>query len=304
MRPYLILVFFFLSGALFSQSYESRIHYKVVLGDTNQLHQIILLDYTKMLGNAQEIKGDTIYFQLRSAAAPSRIPLADVRYVGVFNSSDSPEGRKRLFQSVPDFTDLTYERTALPLHGKGQVRVINLFYAVSEWNLNDNLQLGAGLAGPLGVLLTQKVRASITPDLHVGLTGQQLWVPLVFSFDNSQIILGDIAAIVTVGNDRRFANFGTGILFNTDVGNDESPITSHRFGIGGQIGEKWHLYGEFLMTIPKDSDRFADLNFFPAFTAAYGSKRHRWQFGIFTLFFDEDNFFPPPLPYVGYSYYW
>ena len=112
MRPYLILTFFFLTGALFSQSYESRIHYKVVLGDTSQLHQIILLDYTKMLGNAKEIKADSIYFQLRAAADPSAIPLADIRYVGVFNSSDTPEGRNKLFPSVPEFTDLTYERTA------------------------------------------------------------------------------------------------------------------------------------------------------------------------------------------------
>lgn len=304
MRPYFFLAFFFLSGALLSQSFESRIHYKVVLGDTSQLHQIILLDYTKMLGNALEIENDSIYFQLRSAVAPSAIPMSEVRYLGVFNSSDTPAGRNKLFPGVPDFTDLTYERTALPLHGKGQIRVINLVYAVSEWNLNDNLQVGAGLGGPLGILLTQKLRTSITPDLHIGITGQQLWVPLVFTFDNSQIILGDIAAVLTVGNDRRFVNIGSGLLFNTDADNDESPITSHRFGIGGQIGEKWHLYGEFLMTVPKETDRFSDLNFFPAFSAAYGSKRHRWRFGVFTVFFDEDNFFPPPLPYVGYSYYW
>ena len=302
MRPFLIVACLFFSGALFCQSYESRINYKVVLGDTSQLHQIILVDYSKMLGTAMKVERDSIYFQLRSAVEVSAIPLAELRYLGLFNSSETPEGRRKLFPDIPEFTDLTYERTALPLHGKGQVRVINLVYAVSEWNLNDNIQLGAGLGGPLGILLTQKLRASITPDVHIGITGQELYAPLV-NFDNTGVVLGDIAAVLTLGNDRRFVNLGTGILFNTDVG-DDSPITSHRFGIGGKIGEKWHLYGEFLMTVPNERDRFADLNLFPAFTAAYGSKRHRWQFGIFTVFFDEDNFFPPPLPYVGYAYYW
>jgi hypothetical protein len=46
------------------------------------------------------------------------------------------------------------------------------------------------------------------------------------------------------------------------------------------------------------------LQIFPSFNASLGVRQHRWQFGVFTIFLDEDNFFPPPLPYIGYSYYW
>ncbi len=304
MRTYLFFACVLFVNLLSAQTYESRIHYKVVLGDTSQLHQIILLDYTKMLGVAQEIANDSIYFQLRSAAEPSAIPLNELRYLGIFTASDSPEGRERYFQEVPGFTDLTYERTALPLKGKGQVRVINLLYGVVEWNLNENIQLGAGVAGPLGVLFTQKIRTSLTPNLHVGITGQQLWVPLVVNFDNTQIVLGDVAGIVTFGDEKRFMNIGAGILFNTDAFQDESPLTAYRLGIGGQIGQKWHVYSEMLMAVPNESNRFGDLSLFPSLNASYGSRRHRWQFGIFTVFLDEESFFPPPLPYVGYSYYW
>jgi len=289
-----------------AQNYKSRIQYKVEMGDTSQLHQLILLDYTKLLGTALEVKADSLYFRLRSAATVSAIPLSELRYLGVFTVSDSsPDADgagKRLRPSAgpPPFTDMTYERTALPLKGKGQVRVINLLYGVGEWNLSENLQIGVGLGGPLGIITTQKLRFSLTPYLNVGLTGQQLLVPPI-GFDNEIIVLGDLAAIVTVGDDRRFVNLGTGYLFNTD--DRDSPIAAHRFGIGGKIGRKWHLYGEFLMSMPS-SRRFSDLNLFPSFTASLGQRRHRWNFGVFTVILDEDSFVPPPLPFVGYSYYW
>lgn len=301
MRILLLLLFLSIANCLAAQSYKSRIHYKVELGDTSQLHQIILLDYTKLLGLATKIQGDSIYFRVRSAAEESIIPIRELRYLGVFVASDSPGKERQSFYGTPAFTDLTYERTALPLKGKGQVRVINLIYGVAEWNINENLQLGAGLGGPLGVLFTQKLRFSLTPDLHVGLTGQEMWAPLVFSFDGGTTILGDISAVVTIGNDRRFANLGTGILFNTD--DDDSPVRSHRFGLGGQVGERWHIYGEFLMATGSDR-RFSNLSLFPSLNASLGIRRHRWKFGVFTIFLDEDSFFPPPLPYVGYSYYW
>lgn len=289
-----------------AQNYNSRIHYRVEMGDTSQLHQLILLDYTKLLGTALEVKADSLYFQLRSAATVSAIPLKQLRYLGVFTVADSnedPNGRTlrgpRAYGPAP-FTDLTYERTALPLKGKGQVRVINLIYAVTEWNVSENFQVGAGIGGPLGLISTQKLRFSLTPYLNVGITGQELLVPPI-GFDPRFVLLGDVAAIVTVGDDRRFVNLGTGYMFNTD--DRDSPIAAHRFGIGGKIGYKWHLYGEFLMTMPS-SNRFSDLNFFPSFTASLGQRRHRWNFGIFTVVFDEDGIFPPPLPFVGYSYYW
>lgn len=296
MRIALFFSLLFLGSGLFAQSYQSRIHYKVEMGDTSQLHQLILLDYTKLLGTAMEVDKDNIRFLVRGAEKVSVIPVRELRFLGVFNSVQAKPYKAG--GDVPGFTDMTYERTAMPFHSDGQIRVVNLIYSVAEWNLNDNFQVGVGVAGPLGILTTQKARFSLTPDVHFGLSSQFLVLPLLPRFNaRGPVILGDIAALITVGNERRFANFGTGILFN----NDDSSVWGHRFGIGGRLNPKWHIYSEILVTL---SDDFDELQLFPSLNASLGSRRHRWRFGIFTIFFDEDNFFPPPLPYVGYSYYW
>ena len=300
MRALLFTVFCLIACGLDAQEYKSRINYQVEFGDTSQLHQLILIDYSKLLGTAIGVKADTLYFRIRSANEVSAVPLWDLRYLGVLTVTDSPGAGFR-YAGTPPFTDLTYERTAFPLKGKGQLRIINLIYSVAEWNVNDNLQIGVGVAGPLGVLATQKVRFSITPDVHLGVTGQELWVPLIGAFNGGFTMVGDVAAVVTLGNERRFANFGTGILFNTD--DPDSPQPIHRFALGGKIGPRWHAYGEFV-AILDEPGRFNSLRLVPTFNASLGIRRHRWQFGVGTVFLDEDNFFPPPLPYVGYAYYW
>ncbi|MEM9259564.1 MAG: hypothetical protein AAGA62_07940, partial [Bacteroidota bacterium] len=200
----------------------------------------------------------------------------------------------------PGFTDLTYERTALPFHSSGQVKVINLIYAVTEWNLNENLQIGIGLAGPLGILGTVRYRFSLGKEVHLGLSNQTLFPPFA-QFDNDLIMLGDVSAMLTLGDERRFLNLGTGMFYNTD--DFEEPLNAHRFGIGGRVSNRVHLYAEALMVLNND-DFSRELSLLPSANVSIGARRHRWRFGVFSLFFDEDSFVPPPLPYVGYTYYW
>ncbi|MEL7163427.1 MAG: hypothetical protein AAFN92_21900, partial [Bacteroidota bacterium] len=106
--------------------------------------------------------------------------------------------------------------------------------------------------------------------------------------------------MLTFGNDRRFLNLGTGLFFNTD--DFEPNAIMHRIGIGGALSPRVHLYGETVLAAGRGRRR--DLNLLPSVNVSIGARRHRWRFGIFTVFLDEDSFFPPPLPYVGYSYYW
>lgn len=293
---FLLIVF---GSILAAQSYRSRIHHRVRIGDTTQLHQLILLDYSKLLGVAQDIDDDNIYFQLRSSAEVSTIPLEELRFLGIF-TGESYSG----LGSIPTvgLADLTYERTALPFQTGAQLRVINLIYSVAEWNLNEHIQLGAGLAGPLGLIATQKLRFSLSPSVHVGLSNQLL---NTFLFD-SRALLGDSHVMLTLGSEQRFFNIGTGILFNTDAFSDTSSW-GHRMAVGGMVGKKWHLYSEVLMILDDDDDRFfgsRDLTLIPSFNASLSVRRHRWQFGLATVVLDEDSFFPPPIPYIGYSYYW
>ncbi|MEL7162202.1 MAG: hypothetical protein AAFN92_15710, partial [Bacteroidota bacterium] len=193
MRAPLLLCFFCCFAGLAAQSYESRIHFRVNVGDTAQLHQLILLDYTKLLGTALDIERDTIYFRVRTADEPSAIPLREMRFLGVFDL-DRTRGRTyngRAYQAYPGFSDLTYERTALPFHSRGRVKIINLLYAVVEWNLGDNVQIGTGLAGPVGFLFTGRVRHSFSEDFHVGLSGQALFPPFA-QFDGDLLLVGDL----------------------------------------------------------------------------------------------------------------
>ncbi|MEO0733212.1 MAG: hypothetical protein AAFZ52_10280 [Bacteroidota bacterium] len=237
MRAPLLFCFFCLCGSLVAQSYESRIHFRVNVGDTSQLHQLILLDYTKLLGTALEIGGDTILFQVRSADEPSAIPLREMRFLGVFDldrvRSRTYNGRE--YKAYPGFTDLTYERTALPFHSRGRVKVVNLLYAVVEWNLGKNVQIGTGLAGPVGFLATARLRHSFSEDFHVGVSGQTLFPPFA-QFGGDLIMVGDLTTMFTFGNDQRFLNLGSGILFNTD--DFERNVVAHRMGLGGALSPR------------------------------------------------------------------
>ncbi|MEM9528925.1 MAG: hypothetical protein AAGA31_20105 [Bacteroidota bacterium] len=299
MRVLLFLMLLFGGYSLAGQSYESRIHYKVTIGDTTQLHQLILLDYSKFLGTAMEIDEDYIYFKLRSSSDVSEIPLEQLRFLGVFNLNELPSIIRS--GAGPGFSDLTYERTALPFHSSAQVKVINLLYAVVEWNLNKNLQVGVGLAGPVGILGTVRYRFSLNKDVHLGLSNQILFPPFA-QFDNDLIVVGDVTTMLTFGDERRFLNLGTGIFYNTD--DFVESVNIHRLGIGGRVSNRVHLYAEAALLLDNEAFNGRDLNLVPSVNVSIGARRHRWRFGIFSVFLDEDSFVPPPLPYVGYTYYW
>ena len=282
--------------SLSAQSYRSRIHYRVELGDTTQTHQLVLLDYSKLIGLAKEVRRDTLVFRLHGAGEDSFIPANDIRFLGLFGQ----ERRSSAYQTkTPGFTDMTYERTALPYHGRGQYRTIMLLYHVAEFNLNEHLQLGAGLAGPLGVLLTQRVRTSITPNLHVGISNQFLWPPIVQAFTEEFIYVGDLTGIITLGTGDRFLNLGGGIFYASDAA--DRTVWLSRMGIGGRIGSRWHAYAEAIVS---QQARLRHLELYPSVSAAYGNRRHRFQFGMFSILLDQETFTPPPLPFVGYALYW
>lgn len=303
MRTLLVSLFLLLGVGAVAQSYQSRIHYKVKLGDTSQLHQLILLDYTKLLGTVMEVRRDSIRMRVRSIREEVMVPTGELRFLGVFNSA---VGKEYASLTPAAFSDLTYERTALPFTSKTQLRVINLLYGVVERNLNDNLQIGIGIAGPLGLLTTQKLRFTVAPKINVGLSNQFLVPPFVQGFNrNGLLALGDVTGIITFGDERRFVNLGTGLLYNTDEFGGEA--WSYRVALGGKLSPRWHVYTEALMVLERDDGsnfNGRQLTLLPSVNASLAGPRHRWQFGIFTAFIDEDRFFPPPLPYVGYSLYW
>jgi hypothetical protein len=288
---------------LAAQNYESRIHYKVKLGDEDQLHQLILLDYTKLLGTALEVDEQTIRFKVRSTTEVSVIPTSKLRFLGVFKEEALATTRSKSNVSTVGFTDLTYEPTALPYASKGEVKVIDLIYATTEWNLNEHFQIGVGIAGPLGILATQRARWSLSPLIHVGVSNKMMYVPLAQNFVDRVAILGDAHAMLTIGTSRRFLNIGTGILY--DNTSNDGTAWGHRMALGIQLSQRWTVYTEALMVLTKErSFRRNNLILLPTFNAALNVRRHRWNFGIATVQEEGLSFFPPPIPYFGYSYFW
>ncbi|MFT4687248.1 MAG: hypothetical protein ACJATN_001255 [Neolewinella sp.] len=293
----------FFTCCLTAQNYESRIHYKVKLGDEEQLHQLILLDYTKLLGTALEVDEENIRFNVRSATEVSIIPTSKLRFLGVFKEEKQPTGGLYSTTQPVGFTDLTYEPTALPYTSKGEVKVINLLYATTEWSLNEHYQIGVGLGGPLGILTTQRARWSLSPLIHVGVSNKMLYVPLVQSFSERLALLGDVHAMLTIGTSHRFLSIGTGLLYdNTSL---DGTAWAHRMALGVQLSKRWTVYTEALMVLTKERRfRRNNLVLLPTLNAALSIRRHRWNFGIATVQEEGLNFLPPPIPYVGYSYYW
>ena len=285
--------------SLSAQDYRGRINRRVVIGDTTQYHNLILVDYSSMIGRVESINNGIIYMRLISADEVSEIPAEELRYLGVYYLAAARD-RNTASAAVPGFDNLTYERTALPYHSRGQFRTVLLAYNAFEINLNEHFQIGGGVAGPLGILVNSKYRTSLQPNLHVGLSAQILALPLVTPTRRGLPVVGDLSAITTLGTSDLFLNLGTGLLFNTD-GFSETTAWAHRFGAGGKIGRKWHLYGEALFVQDKSIE---ELTLVPGLSAAYGARRHRWQFGLWTAFTEFENIVPPPIPWVGYSLYW
>ena len=290
-----LLLFFLLPAITHGQDYLERIDPRLVYQDTSQFHRLILLNFNSLLGTAEKVTRDTLYFRVRAATETSKIPAAEIRYLGNYRRD---EGRVATAVS-PGLSDLTYERTALPFVAKTQLKIINLLYVGVEHNFNDHVQIGAGAAGPLGVLLTGRLRTSLSPNLHLALSSQSLYLPLVNTFEGRRQFLSDITALVTLGDERRFLNLGYGYFINTEFAEERTWL--NRAGVGGRVGPKWHLYAEAVVFLNQSND---ELGLLPSFNASYGSRRHRWRFGAMTVFFDEENFIPPPIPYLGYQLYW
>lgn len=274
-----------------------RIGSGVLVGDESQLHEIILVDFSKLLGHCAKIDKNTVFFKLRDAIEVTELPIDQVRFLGVYEQTGNTitrgrNGEKAAAYNRVAFADGTYLRTALPTHTKGQYRNIDLIYNVAEFNLNRNVQLGVGAFVPAGFLSTQRLRFSIAKEVHLGVSNQSLLVLL--SID-PPFIVGDLNANFTVGNENRFVNFGGGFFYNTS---DDMRTTHLNIAMGGRIAENWHVYGEMAVF----DDGF-DIIALPSFSAAHGVRRHRWRFGFFNVFNPESSFLAP-LPFIGYDYYW
>ena len=317
MKLPLLVSFLLLTTALTAQSYLTRIHNRVELGDTSQLHQLILLDYTKLLGLALSVDDREVVFRLRASEEVSRIPVSQLRYLGVYTprpayqaSVRQDSGRvvrfRRPTKPTVGFQDLTLVRTALPYGSTGRLKVNNVFYASVDWALGENGDLGVGLIGPLGFLFNQRLRFSLGPNFHLGVSNQT-FLPILTQFGEEVQLFGDVQAMATVGNEYLFFNLGTGIFYQNGTGENSLPF--HRFGVGGQLSPRWYLYGELGVLVDDEVGRFgneaeAQIAILPTITAALRTRRHRWNFGVLGVVDDFNDAFVAPIPYVGYQLSW
>lgn len=292
MRHLLLLFFLPLVASLGAQRYAQRLGGDVVIGDSSQLHEVVLIDYAKFLGTVTYFMADSLRLKLPSVAEPVVFPASFVRSVSVkYPESDGVPAPRR---NLP-FTDLTLLRTALPYHGRQQLKTVMLLYNVVEWNLNDHVQLGVGAAGPFVFLFNQRYRTSLTPWLHVGLSNETIVPVFLQIFSESVSFLGDLTTLTTVGSDEQYFSFGAGIFYR--AASNRKPTRNYRVGAGTQVSPRVHLYGELLAFI----DPFEETGVLPTLNVSVAGKDHRWYFGVLGVVTDFNGSLVAPLPYVGYS---
>ena len=282
-----------LSSLLAAQPRSSRVADKLVFGDSSQLHLLILDNYSELLGTAYAFDDDSLRFQLYGAATPTNFPAGAVRYLGVYVPPRRVGRLRRDAPPVP-LTDLTLIRTALPYQGERRFKTVMLLYNSIEWDIDRHFQLGGGLAGPLGVLFTQRYRTSLRDWLHLGVSNELIYAALVENAAGNAPLVGDATTLVTIGSDRQFFNFGAGTFYASD-----SPvIPNYRLGFGTALGRPTHFYVEALAYV---DGRIVGV--LPSFNVSLARRRHRWTFGLTTELRDGQQFGPAPIPYLSYSLY-
>lgn len=309
MRFFALLTLVILPVLLSAQAYLKRISYKVEAGDTSQVHQLILLDYTKLLGRWEGTENNELLFRLRSADYVSRIPIDQLRYLGLFVPKRryyraTRTGQPAYYRSpapAVSFQDLTYLQTALPFPSGGRVNSIFPVHGEVDWALTESLGLGAGLIVPLGPVFNQRLRHTIRPGLHVGLANRISFPLPSITFTTGVPIIGDIGALLTVGDDRQFVNFSAGYFYQTE--NIGETFPTYRLGLGGRLGLRWYLYGE-LATFTNRQGDFRNLVVIPTVNGCLRTRAHRWNFGLLGVLAEDAFGFVAPIPYVGYAYLW
>ena len=296
MRLTLICSLFLMAGAVQAQSYTQRINHRVAIGDTSQVHQLILRDYTRLRGTVLEVRRDSIVMQVASVPEAVRVPTFQMRHIGILPRSERLQAVAD--GDVPAMDDLTLVRTALPFPRRKRLKTVMLVYNSLEWQLDRHVQLGVGAALPFGLLLNQRYRTSLTPYLHVGVSNETLLVPFLIFGEDGFPAVGDLTTMLTVGSGAQFLHLGYGIFYNLTDGTE--PVPNFRVGAGTRISRRVHLYGELVGVLEPD-DRFTLL---PSLNLARTVRRHRWSFGLATSFVEREFNSGVPVPYVSYSLYY
>ena len=296
MRPILLVLSLLCSLALAAQGWRQRVDPSVRLGDTSQLHMVTLANRSQLLGVVYRVTADTIALQLRGAASHSYLPTRELRFLGLFVVPRFVADPRNA-AAPPALNDLTLIRTALPYPSRRQFKTVMLAYNSLDFSLDEHWQLGVGLAGPLGLLFSQRYRTSMSSWLHVGLSNEFIYAPVVSYSEDPVPLLGDATTMLTLGSQRQFFTLGAGLFYLTD--DVPSPaVANYRVGIGSQVGRGSHLYLEAL--VYSESFRFTLL---PTANFSLARRRHRWSFGVATALMDGNSFGPAPLPYISYTHY-
>ncbi|MEO0788820.1 MAG: hypothetical protein AAFY36_09165 [Bacteroidota bacterium] len=268
-----------------AQSLGLSIAPNVRLNDTTQLQVLITKDYDRLVGYALDIDGQDLIFRLRFADAPSRFAMSELRALRVLQAG--------LIGN--DLSDGTYLQTALPgAAGGGRFRNVSLLGNLAEFDVNENLRVGIGAFIPVGLALTQRLRASISPKIHLGISNQAVWS--LRRFDDEELV-GDFAGLLTLGDNKLFMSLGYHFFYSTSGFSQDSRGVS--LMVGGQISDQWHLYSEWLFT---ETRNFGDSGVLPSFSASCQLDRWRIRFGFFWGTGDVST--ESPIPLVGVDYRW
>lgn len=294
-----VLVLSFCCHSAAAQSDGFRIGPGLVYGDTTELHQLVLANYSRFVGTATGLRDNELYFRIRGADDTTTFLTSNIRYVGLLAGSAraavlSPAGASfddTVYDGRYDmtFTDPTYLRTAFLNRGKGQLRIVNAIYSVVEINATKNIQFGGGMLLPLGFLFTQRLGFRVAGPVHIGMSNQMFLPILTFG---STAPYGDVSVNLSVGSEARFLSVGRGLLYDTDF---DETAESYTLSIGGALSPTVQAYSEIMLV----ETAFGNTNLLPSLSVAFTNRRHRWRVGLFRIIERGLDLFA--LPLAGYE---
>lgn len=279
----LIFSFLLLTSALCAQ----EINAKLKIGDEKQFHVLETKNGDRFIGRVIAIADQQVRFWLIREFELT-FPLAEVKSINILRKSRLNTG---LGGFEGGYEHLMYTATGFGYpKGENAYRTVEVFYHSAEFAPSDNFSIGTGFVFPGILAINAKASYSVNPDLHLALGVNNFWV---FVFQDGDLTgASHIFGAITLGNRKKFINFGAGLWANWAFRED-------RFFIG-TIGGVFPLSKRFNFMI----DAFLvptgfETIFLPSITASWTNGKRRVDFGFFTVL--DDDLPVIPIPAIGYS---
>ena len=299
-----LLCLAFLCASFFLSA--QTIHGELDFEDTSTIHRITMSEGDQFVGRILSIENLNVKFKLEGLEQPMHFNLNAVEAIEVLTPEQYEDGytylkdtKVKLRGPAPmhSRTHIVGSRTGIGL-GKGNkaYRNIMALYNEMHFGVHKNLDVGVSLI-PLLVsnILSFQVKGhvSVGEYLHLGL-GVNTYLALIH-IEGSNFGIAHTYFAATLGPEDYHINLNVGYGFpflDTQVG---APV----YSIGGSFrtGDRWRIITEGVFVSPRNSN----VPLFATIAMGWFNHKHKFDFGITSLIFDNLSVYFVPIPNLSYG---